>query len=211
MDAAELNPDFLTKEQIWESVENFRQTHIQNEDIPVNIEAIVQSNLGIDVIPVNDIQTLLGMEGFISNDFKNIYVDNQLYITDAYYPRVRFTIAHEIGHYILHRSFIDQLKFDTIDEWKTYRKSLNSDNLGRFEYQANEFAGRLLVPVDKLVVLFRSERKRIIRSQSWEDPAHDDEVIEVAATSICSMFCVSKDVISIRLQREKIKALLGLE
>lgn len=209
MDPGELKPDYLSKEQIWEIVEDFRQRCIRNEDTPVDIEAVIQSNLGIDVIPVNDIQSSLGMEGFISLDFKNIYVDNRLYSADIYYPRVRFTLAHEIGHYVLHRSFIDQLRFGSIRDWMEYRQSLNEDSLGWFEYQANEFAGRLLVPIDKLIVHFRAEREKNA-GFSPRDPAFD-ELIDVAAMSICSEFGVSKDVISIRLQKEKIKAVLGLE
>lgn len=211
MDPAKVTPDHLSIEQIWEIVENFRTTHIGNEDIPVDIEAIIQSNLGIDVIPVESIQVLLGMDGFISLDFKNIYVDNRLYITDAYYPRVRFTIAHEIGHYVLHRSFIDQLKIESIEEWKKFRQSINAASLRWFEYQANEFAGRLLVPIDRLIALFRTERERIIKDQSWNEELTLDEIMEVAAMSISSKFSVSKDVIFIRLQKDKVKSILGLK
>ncbi|MBP8960424.1 MAG: ImmA/IrrE family metallo-endopeptidase [Bacteroidales bacterium] len=61
------------------------------------------------------------MDGFISNNFQNIYVDEFLSIITRYYIRVRFTIAHEIGHYILHRSTIDSLKFNDEEEWKEFR------------------------------------------------------------------------------------------
>lgn len=50
--------------------------------------------------------------------------------------RDRFTVAHEIGHGIMHRNYIG-LARPADSTTKTYCKS---------EWQANEFAGRLLLP-----------------------------------------------------------------
>lgn len=51
--------------------------------------------------------------------------------------RQRFTIAHELGHYILHKEknveFVDTTFF-------------RSDEMDSIEYHANEFAARLLMP-----------------------------------------------------------------
>jgi Zn-dependent peptidase ImmA (M78 family) len=65
---------------------------------------------------------------------------------DHYYRR-RFTIAHELGHYLLHKRLID----DGVDDTKAYR----SLNIGKFkntkigpeqEAEANKAAARLLMP-----------------------------------------------------------------
>lgn len=55
-------------------------------------------------------------------------------------PRVRqrFTIAHEIGHYILHRDMIG----DGITDDAMYRSSLGNF----FETQANQYAAYVLMP-----------------------------------------------------------------
>lgn len=59
-------------------------------------------------------------------------------VNSMHHPnRQRFTIAHELGHYFLHRDhgdFVDQALF---------RKELQSD---RREFEANSFASRLLMP-----------------------------------------------------------------
>jgi Zn-dependent peptidase ImmA (M78 family) len=52
--------------------------------------------------------------------------------------RQRFTIAHEIGHYILHRDMIG----DGITDDAMYRSSLGSF----FETQANQYAAFVLMP-----------------------------------------------------------------
>lgn len=65
--------------------------------------------------------------------------------------RQRFTIAHELGHYMLHRVLIGK----GVDDNKAYR----SDDVGNFynknilpehETQANQFAASLLMPADQV-------------------------------------------------------------
>lgn len=61
-------------------------------------------------------------------------------VNSMHHPnRQRFTIAHELGHYFLHRDhgeFVDKALF---------RKELQSD---RREFEANSFASRLLMPAN---------------------------------------------------------------
>ena len=53
--------------------------------------------------------------------------------------RQRFTLAHELGHYILHKE--KNAEFQD----STFFRSSNMDNL---EYMANDFAAKLLMPDD---------------------------------------------------------------
>lgn len=86
--------------------------------------------------------------------------------------RQRFTIAHEIGHYVHHREYIG----NGVTDDSLYRSRLR----GPFESQANEFAAWLLMPWTLIV-----ERVR----------AGVDSVEELA-----KIFDVSKSAMSIRLQ-----------
>ena len=56
--------------------------------------------------------------------------------------RQRFTVAHEIGHYVLHKTL---LHFDG-DFSVTYRDSVSSKATDRAEIEANRFAAALLMP-----------------------------------------------------------------
>lgn len=56
--------------------------------------------------------------------------------------RQRFTLAHELGHYCLHRG-----KNDVAFEDEVLYRIENSSSI---EYAANEFAARLLIPQDRL-------------------------------------------------------------
>jgi Zn-dependent peptidase ImmA (M78 family) len=66
-----------------------------------------------------------------------------VYVNGKHAPvRRRFTIAHEIGHYVLHRSLIG----DGIRDDALYRSKLSS----AVEAEANRFAADLLMPWDLL-------------------------------------------------------------
>jgi len=211
MDPRKIASVKLPMDKIREEAEHFRKEHIFTQDLPVDIEHVVEATMGINIIPVESLQKHCDMEGFISKDYNYIYVDKFLYADDRYYKRVRFTIAHEIGHHVLHRSTIDSQKFNDEEEWMRFRMGLNDETLGWFETQASEFAGRLLVPVDPLIEEFRSKRESILKQySSWDSkPLSDDDLFSMVAPKICRRFDVSVDVIERRLRKENILAILG--
>ena len=74
------------------------------------------------------------ISGFINYKEKAIYINT----LEKFLPRRIFTIAHELGHYFLHRNDI-----------KSYRISMrdtSKQGVSMEETQANIFAGNLLVP-----------------------------------------------------------------
>lgn len=212
MDSRKVISVKLTQDKIREEAEQFRKDHIFTTDLPVDIEHVVEAALGIRIIPIKNLQKQCDMEGFISKDFSSIYVDEFLYTDDRYYKRVRFTIAHEIGHYVLHRSTIDNQKFSNEEEWITFRIGINEETLGWIETQASEFAGRLLVPVESLVEEFRTKRAGILKkNSSWSTkPIDNEDMISMVAPLICKRFDVSSEVIEKRLRKEHIFDYLGL-
>ena len=60
---------------------------------------------------------------------KRKYVNNDYYIDDRYYPRVRFSFAHELGHLILHKTTIENLDFDSVDDYISFQK--NAPHVGK--------------------------------------------------------------------------------
>ncbi len=73
-----------------------------------------------------------------------------IYVNSLHHPRrQRFTIAHELGHYFLHRGL--QSKF--VDK-KLFRDGASN----RMETEANSFAGELLMP--------ESEFRKFLSSRS---------------------------------------------
>jgi hypothetical protein len=86
--------------------------------------------------------------------------------------RQKFTLAHELAHYILHRDLIDS---GVVDD-TMYRSDLNST----FETQANQLAADILMPI------------RLIKKYREQHPASDFK-------ELAKLFDVSEQAMKIRL------------
>ncbi|WP_227287008.1 ImmA/IrrE family metallo-endopeptidase [Boseongicola sp. H5] len=96
------------------------------------------------------------------------------------YTRQRFTLAHELGHYMLHRHLVG----DGLDDDRAYR----STNVGKYhntmigpkeETEANKFAASLLMPSESV-------------NREWAKPGS-------TPAQMASLFGVSEHAMSIRL------------
>lgn len=208
-----IKPDRLRFETIREKAEDFRKEHVKPNDlIPVPIEKIIEFNLNLNIIPEFGLKQEADIEGVLLSDLKTILVDNSTYIDERFHYRLRFTLAHEVGHLVLHEKQYKRRNFSTVQEWIEFQQDIDSEDLEWFEKQAHEFAGRLLAPVQKLYdyILIQSEYCEKYKSQllKIEEDFNDREVmdllIEGVASKIYPKFAVSKDVIKKRIRKEKL-------
>ncbi len=120
---------------------------------------------------------------------------------DRKQTRVRFSIAHELGHFILHRDILREVAHSSVEEWIHFRQNGPKEQHNRLEFQANEFAGRLLVPVQRLRKELRSAIAEAKRRGITDLP---DEAKQYVANPLGRVFGVSSEVIETRLDREKL-------
>jgi Zn-dependent peptidase ImmA (M78 family) len=126
-------------------------------ELPLNIEEVVKS-MGITVKPFDlgdDVSGLLAIE-----NGKAVIGINQ----NESRVRRRFTIAHELGHYELHR---DKSNLFVDSQFKIYRGN-NSNNTPQkqiLEQEANSFAASILMPEN----LVKTEVKKIAFDLGNED------------------------------------------
>lgn len=115
---------------------------------PVCLEDIADSE-GLDI----------AVAEFEDNDISG-YIDfeKKLIIVNKYHSpsRQRFTIAHELGHWILHQKELQQDRDIVI----LYRKSIEGET-DPLEQEANCFAANLLVPVPFLNKLSDQSNKNL--------------------------------------------------
>lgn len=115
------------------------------------------------VVPVGEICEKLGLKA----EFKELdegssgYLDkdtNTIFINESY-PATRnlFTVAHEIGHFVLHDG--SQNRFDQYHKY-------TPEQLKR-EWEANKFAGNLLMPEYKFESVFKELKGRIKEIASY--------------------------------------------
>ena len=118
---------------------------------------------------------------------------------------MRFSYAHEIGHYQLHRGLYADLAITTIDDWQLFISSVPDREYRFIEWQANEFAGRLLVPRNMLVEQIGSVKTTLAKNGRIDLLKRDPGmVLESVSTYIAKPFDVSAEGIKIRVERESL-------
>lgn len=148
------------------------------ESVPVNIRGLC-NELGVQVHSAFLDSEISGMLERKGNGKYKITVNASDRAT-----RQRFTIAHELGHYILHRSLIG----DGVDDDRAYRSTnkgkYHNTNIGpRQETEANKFAADVLMPW----ALVKRHR------EAYAGPT--DQLV----TELASRFQVSRQAMEIRL------------
>lgn len=148
-----------------------------------------------------------------SMDAKNniIKISNSLEYNS---PGWRFTLAHEIGHYIFHHEFMLKNKIDehidTDDNYSIVEFSMTSNLFRRLEWQANMFANSLLMPrsdvfcsIASLVVQLdiRNFNSGIIYVDNQQCNLHNYNYI---VSKLKKEFHVSATIVEIRLKQLRI-------
>jgi len=198
-----IQPPRLKFDFIRSKADEFRQRHVQPPDmLPIPVVEIVELQLGVQPIPILGLKDKIDIDGFLTRDLQHICIDYSVYMDEKQENRLRFTYAHEAGHYVLHKSEIQRCDFRTPEEWIHFHEDFLEDDLNWFEQHAYEFAGRLLVPRDALINEIRDLRPKL---NEFRNMAGDDEENLIMAVSrlICKKFHVSPEVMFRRIRIEK--------
>lgn len=131
-------------ELVWQSAREQAQAVLDDswdQELPVNIEAICKA-YGVNIYKrrmPNDLSGMIVKRAH--NDTADAFID-----MDEPDIRQRFTLAHELGH------FIERTKVAHDDEFgfQEIRSSSLSEDYFPHEFFADEFAGSLLIPRKKL-------------------------------------------------------------
>lgn len=137
------------------------------QDVPVKIGEMARA-LGLDVVVA---PLPLNISGSIEPRDDSFVIKVNRYEPKA---RQRFTIAHEIAHFLLHRDRITTGLVDSV----LYRSKLAS----RLETEANKLAADMIMPKDSIA-------KELVNI----GPTHD------RAGRISELFNVSRQAVEIRL------------
>jgi Zn-dependent peptidase ImmA (M78 family) len=190
---------FVPDRILRERAEEVRGKHWNNDDIPVDVELIVEK-MGYEIIPTDALQEF---EAFLNVGNTAIFVNGRKYDNPSYSKRVRFSIAHELGHAILHADFLQRYAITSIDEYMEFIHSLKDEDYSAMEYQANEFAGRLLVPKDPFIREM-GKSHQLIRDHGLSHLIKENpgQLLASIAVKISRVFDISEQVIQLRAERE---------
>lgn len=188
-----MNPNDIRRHHVLTAAKEFLSQNGLLSEIPVPIEEICESKLGIFIQLIPGIKRILGIDAFISSDFTRITIDESCY--SQFYKRTRFSIAHEVGHKILHSDWYHSHGPKNIEEALSFQEQLDDQTYKLMEIQANSFAGHVLVPAK---LLHREVRK--IVGEEANLPLIPPPAMQVLVEN----FNVSSDVLLRRLIEENI-------
>lgn len=191
--------------------DSFRDKYLPTDKIPTDIDLVIEK-AGIFIIPVPDMKRRCGKDACVSADLEEIFV--------SYDPtrrsgqpdlRTNFTLAHELGHIVMHadyfRAFAASLgqHSDAVAWAKAVLSQGTTITASRIEWEADEFAGRILVPPR----LLQAEYDRLLTRLNTDTPrllsvGNDDVVRGYLAPHLNRKFAVSTQVIECRLRLEGI-------
>ena len=135
---------WLNRTEIKKAADDINTQFNPQREIPVPIETMVERDFNIDIVPFAGLKEELENDGFLARDFTTIHIDQYVYFNVE--VRYRFSLAHELGHLVLHRQAFRDLAVDSVEEWADMYDSIDEDDSNKLEFQANSFAGYLLIP-----------------------------------------------------------------
>lgn len=185
---------FLDKQEVQNRAEEFLREN-WNGELPVDVDEICD-RLSVGLVLIPRLKNDFGVDAFITSDFSLIYADEECADITKNDCRYRFSVAHELGHMVLHGPFYPR----GVSDLASRREYIDSDFLNnRAEKQANIFAGALLCP-----------RRELLSFVDKYFGCPFDEVLQHANRSemgdflmaTCRYFGISQQTALIRLQDE---------
>ncbi|MFB3887510.1 MAG: ImmA/IrrE family metallo-endopeptidase [Thermodesulfobacteriota bacterium] len=203
MDYSEFRCRWIESRDLWDIADEARKKYWPESILPVNTEEIVEFRLKLDIEPVKYLLSTIDIDAYLKKDLSGIVVDYDCYMNDKFANRMRFSFAHELGHFFLHRDLYTKFWIDSPEDWKDFIINVAENEYRSFEWQANEFAGRLLVPHAELEAEMENVSATLIENNLItfleKDP---DAVLSRIAPMLCKPFGVSTEVIERRVKRE---------
>lgn len=194
MDYSSIKVPFLNNDEIEARAKKFRDKY-SNSSIPVDIEKIVEFKLGMDIIPIPGLKKNCDTDAFITSNWKAISVDNESYVNDNDQNRLRFSIAHEIGHLVLHKKIYAEFSISELEDFYNFINEIPGKEYGYLETQASKFANYLLMSRDVL----KKEKDKLLKKNSELEGIDSETVNSYIAGPLSSVFGVSAQVVEIAL------------
>lgn len=180
---------------------------------PIPIEKIAEMHLNLGINLVEEVDDILG---YLNPDKRTIFINEKLYPDnpDINAGRYNFTVAHELGHWVMHVPVINAYKQNgsLLDEESVIlcRKTLGREMI---EIQADYFAASLLIPAHLLKGYWKLKTDNarplfanrvadgILTKQRNNKMTSREDALCVFAKDLADIFNVSAKAMAIRLKQ----------
>jgi hypothetical protein len=205
LDYSSFKCTWIDKDQLKKLADQIRKEYWPEVNPPIDTTKIIELRLKLEVEPRFDLLSSLDMDAYLKTDLSGIVVDHDCYMQDKFANRLRFSLSHELGHYFLHKDVYSGLSLVSLEDWKDFILNVPEAEYGNFEWQANEFAGRFLVPYDNLKSKVEESLEMIRKSGLIEYLQQDpDAVLSRVSPFLRKSFGISEQVIVFRVKRENL-------
>jgi Zn-dependent peptidase ImmA (M78 family) len=203
LDYSEFECKWIDPVSLWNIADETRIKYWPESNLPVNTEEIIEFRLRLNIEPVKYLLSTVDIDAYLKRDLSGIVVDYDCYINDKFANRMRFSFAHELGHFFLHKDLYIKFGISSPEGWKDFILNVPENEYKSFEWQANEFAGRLLVPYLEL----KTEVKKVVEILKENNllpflEMDSDAVLSRISPMLRKPFGVSTEVVERRVKRE---------
>jgi len=188
---------YLSNAKIEREADLFREK-FWGYNVPVDIEYIIDIKLKIGIIPIPGFLKSNNIDALILSNWESIYVDREEYLDERRHNRLRFSLAHEIGHFVLHKTLYNNLNIKSLEDYYKLNKDILQKQYGYLEAQANKFANYLLVPRKILLVEMEKELKKK-GNPIWFKKVDEKTLNSYCAIPLSKVFKVFDGVVAIAL------------
>ena len=120
---------YISKDQIWQEAEKFRTEFWPEVTLPIDIEKIVEKRLKLNIEPEHDLLSDFDIDAYLRIDLTGIIVDYNCYMSEKFMNRLRFSFAHELAHFFLHKDIYTSFAIAThrpgrISCWKSQTENM---------------------------------------------------------------------------------------
>jgi|LDZT01.1.fsa_nt_gi hypothetical protein len=156
---------------------------------------IAEQKLNIKIIPIPDLIKLVSVDTLITSKWNTVFTDSFFYLERE--NRFRFSLAHEIGHFVLHKEIYESLVIENIEDYENFFANMSQDDYRFFESQANRFANYLLIPTDRLEKEIEDTTKNNEKYKIFEE---EEAKINYLSWSLCNKFKISEKPMTIAIK-----------
>ena len=192
----QIKSPYLTYDDVDRNAADVLKKHDRLEEVPVDMEALIEFDMGLKIIPQRGLEDEFGVVGFLSFGMTSIIVDE--YVLERQPTRYRFTLAHELGHRVLHADSFRLLQVRSVADWVDFYLTLPEQDYGWFERHAYWFAGALLVPEHTLLPQYEAAMAKV-GAEGLDGAMLSYRSRSTVAGAIAKRFHVSTGVVSRRL------------
>jgi Zn-dependent peptidase ImmA (M78 family) len=175
---------------------------LEDIPLPIDIEKIVEYYLKYS-LRFDNLDQLLGKQGvlgFLDYENKQIYVDSTLE-EEKQEGRLRFTLAHEVAHFILH------VPLQKTHQAKWFNQTVSSNNVKSIgeiiaspqakdiEWQANYLGSHLLIP--RTLLKREAAKCRALFIKEYKQGFSDNYIDKWVKNRLQKTFLVSKEALEI--------------